>query len=293
MNRLPLVALFVLTLTLIAAPTLAAADETPAQYQQLLDTRGPAIVHIKFILKINMGGEDRQQEAEAPGVIIDPQGLVLASSTHMGGISKLLAGRGANVSATPTDIKVFIGDDTEGLEATLQARDSDLDLAWVKIKDLKDRKLEAVDFTKGRDPVLGEIIRSLRPMPRYFDRALVVGESRIGAMIHKPRDLYLGTNPVAPMFGLPVFAADGTVVGFSVLQIPEDGGPAAGRFQDATNMILPATKVAKATALAREMKPLEEPKDEVKAEPAQAHAKPETLPQNKPAEDGVAVEPQP
>ncbi len=282
MTRFP--SILLLACALLAAPcgmpTHAMADETPAQYQQLLETRGPAIVHIKFILKINMGGEDRQQEAEAPGVIVNAEGLVLASSTHMGGISKLLGDRGANVSATPTDIKVFIGDDAEGLPAVLLARDSDLDLAWVKIKDIKGQELTTVDFAKGRDPVLGETIRSLRPMPRYFDRALVVGESRIGAMIHKPRDLYVGITPVAPMFGLPVFAADGTVIGFSVLQIPEDAGPAAGRFQDATNLILPASKVAKATALAREMTPPPEPPAAPSPESPDAQSTPEaTQPQ--------------
>ncbi|MEX0776339.1 MAG: trypsin-like peptidase domain-containing protein [Phycisphaeraceae bacterium] len=254
MPRVRSLPLILAAVALLLAPLTAAAQEAPDLYAKLIADKGPALVTVKFVLKVSVGGAaDRQQEAEAPGVLIDESGLVLCSSTNMGGIAKLLAAQAQNVTATPTDIKVLIGDDTEGLEAKLLARDSDLDLAWVQIKDAKSKKLPFVSFAAGVTPRIGQRVLVVRHMTKYFDRSLVVGESHIGGMTSKPRDLYVPNLPLAQGFGFPVFDESGQAVGFSVLQIPEDdGAPGNARFQDATNLVLSANDVARATGRARE-----------------------------------------
>ena len=117
-----------------------------SNYSALLEQVGPAFVTVKFVLKVQNQYGNRESEAEMTGVMIDPSGLVLCGNTKLG--SARMA-RSLGGSATPTDIKVLIGDDTEGLEARVLARDSELDLAWVQIKKPGDRKFVALDLSKS------------------------------------------------------------------------------------------------------------------------------------------------
>jgi len=218
-------------------------------------------VTVKFVLKIKAGQYDQESETESTGVIIDPKGLVLCSSTQLGGVAPLLKmmsrGRGGDVSATPTDIKVLIGDDVEGLEAKVLARDTELDLAWVQIKEPGDKKLKAVDFSKGATPKPGQRLVSLRRMGKYFDRTTIMGEGRVAGITAKPRKLYVPAGALAGAVGTPVFTLDGRIAGFMVLQLPDDGEMAGdpmgqrSQMQDVTRgLILPADEVTKATARA-------------------------------------------
>lgn len=256
----------------------ARADEAE-RYQQLLKERSPAMVTIKFVLKMQSGGEEQEKEDEATGVIIDPKGLVLCSNTQLGGFAGLLRalGRGSGITANPTDIKVLVGDDTEGLEATFVARDSELDLAWVRIKDIGDHKLTCVDLNKATSdkPVVGQPVLAIRRMGKFFDRTPIIQETRIGGVARKPRELYLTTTDFVETVGLPVFTSDGRVLGVTIVPMPGEGDvteDAAALLQDIKGgAILPAGVVAKATTRAMAN--------------AQAGDTPDTTPADKPTQD--------
>lgn len=251
----------------------ATADER-IPYQSLIDQKGPSLVTIKYTLKVGaQGGQDQEIENETTGVMISADGLVLCSNTQLGGIFSMMGGamrgRGRELRVTPKDFKVLAGGDAQGLAAKLIARDTDLDLAWVKINEPKDKKFEFIDFGKAKEPKLGDDLLWIRRLAKYYDRAPVVSDAKLGGIVKKPRIYYLTSDTVgqgASAFGLPVFAADGSIVGLTVLHANNDEGDsdsASGMMSAmmggaGEGMILPAAEIVKATKRAQESTPKDE-----------------------------------
>lgn len=245
------------------------AGESEA-FSKLLADKSPAIVSIKFVLKISggamFGGGDQESESEVNGVLIDAKGLVLCSNTQLAGfvgmMKQFMGPMGAQMSATPTDIKVLVGDDSEGKEAEIIARDTELDLAWVRIKTPGEHPFPFVDFSQSGSAKVGEEVYALRRMGKYFARTTVAGEGRIAGTTVKPRELMVPSGTVGASYGMPVFNTEGKPIGVVVMQVPEsegsDANPMAllGRMsgmQDMMNgFILPAAQVVKATKRALE-----------------------------------------
>jgi hypothetical protein len=231
----------------LAAPAIKAADADPA-YGKLLAEKSVVMVTVKFVSKISMQGrDDMERETETTGVMIDGKGLVLCTSMQMGGVPAQYRGM---VTVTPTNIKVLVGDDTEGVEAKMIARDSDLDLAWVRIEKAPEKAYTFVDFAAGAsaEVKVGANLLIVDRLGKFFDRAPVVGECRVGAILKKPRTLYYPSG-VMNRYGVPIFTGDLKAVGFAVLQSPSEEDQEAdsqGGSRDQL-VILPASEVVSAT----------------------------------------------
>jgi hypothetical protein len=227
-------------------------------YVQWLAENSDALVTVKFVLKVNMRGHmggyaSREREAEVTGMMIDPQGLVLCSNSRLSGYYGSMRRRGSDVSVVPTDLKVLVGGDTEGAEAEFMTRDTELDLAWVRIKEPRDEPYIHIDLTHAAKPLVGQRLFSVSRMNQYFDRTVIVSEGILAGTTDKPRDLFVGGGGVVRGAGLPVFTVDGALVGVSVIQVPEEGEEDAGRSLTGSRsgLILPAESVVKATKRAR------------------------------------------
>ncbi|HKQ46681.1 MAG TPA: serine protease [Phycisphaerae bacterium] len=232
----------------------ARADGAGEYAKLLLDTT-PALVTVKFVLKMEGQFGKRETETEITGLMVDSSGLVLCANSKLG-LPRIMRSLG---SATPTDIKVLIGDDTEGLEAKVMARDTELDLAWVKIKEPGDKKFAALDLGKSAMVNPGDRILTLRKMAKFFDRAITISEGRLAGRTAKPRDLLVPGGGIDVEPGQPIFTPDGRIVGLVVMQLPDmeemESNPMAfmGMRSDILNgLILPIGEVAKATARAKE-----------------------------------------
>ncbi len=239
---------------LCGIPASVGAD-APSDYESLVAKRAPVLVTVKFVLKTQGGFGDREEESEITAIMIDAGGLVLCSNTALAGPRFLQRFS----RATPTHIKVLVGEDTEGLDGELVTRDSELDLAWVRIKEPGDRTFAHLDLSSASKPRIGQRLLGLRRMGKYFGRAVVVSEGRLGGQAAKPRNLYVPVGGLDVSVGLPVFTVDGTVLGVVVVQMPEHGelenNPRS--FMDAGRdmfggLILPAGDVLKATRRAME-----------------------------------------
>jgi len=261
---------------LIPSPTLAAvpaavADDAEAEYGRWMAEKAPALVTVKYVLKVKMGGmfgggDDEETDSEITGVVIDPSGLVLCSNTQLGGVfsmmGQFMGPMAAGMTITPTDIKVLVGDDTEGIEAKLVARDTELDLAWVRISEPGERKFAACDLARSAEAKIGHRLFGVRRMGKYFDRAVTVSECRVGGITKKPRELYVPSGAVSGAAGLPLFNAEGLPVGIVVMQMPDTEGEEAnplsmlggllGMQDSFGGLILPAAEVVKATKRALE-----------------------------------------
>jgi S1-C subfamily serine protease len=243
----------------MAAPQAPAQAEPPVQgsglgeadFQKLLTEKAPAIVTIKFVLKVESSWGQREDEQEASGVMIEPGGFVLTANTELGGATWL---RRTGGRAVPTDIKVLIGDEAEGRDAQIIARDSELDLAWVRVNDPGDKQFACVDLNDAASIEIGDRLYFVTRMGKYFDRVPVVREGRVGGQTRKPRKLYVPSGGSGAL-GLPVFNAAGQVVGVSVSQMPdpEEVGDAGYMGYGGYGLILPAAEVVKATQRAKEI----------------------------------------
>ncbi|MEM7352886.1 MAG: serine protease [Acidobacteriota bacterium] len=263
-------------LAALVMPSVAAAQQDAAATSPLqsLPQRGDVLVTVKFVLNVSMAGAgaDREVESETTCLMIDPEGLVLCSNTELGGYVSLMSqmmgrGSGFDVTATPRGLEVVLSEGDDGLDAQLLARDTERDLAWVRIEgDLEGRTIAAVDLSDSAELAVGDQFYRLRRMDKFFGSQPVVSEGTVAAVLSKPRKLLVPSQPMSGGFGLPVFDATGKLVGLTVIQTPgaEDqingalaGGmsflSSAAKLQDMVGgLILPAADLAKATRLARE-----------------------------------------
>lgn len=240
-----------------------------ADFAKVLADKASVLVTIKFVLKVKMGpmmGGDHESENEITGVMIDSKGLILCSNTQLGGFAammkRMIGSMGGDISATPSDLKVLIGDEAEEHDAELLARDTELDLAWVRIKEPGDKAFDHVDFAKGVKPRIGQRVVMVRRLDKFFGRTPAVLDGRIGGITNKPRELYIPAGAATMANGLPVYTENGQVVGVTVMQTPEEDdvemnpmamfGRVLGMQDMMTGLILPAADVAKATKRAME-----------------------------------------
>ena len=266
-NAVPIVASLILVWAMVPGALADAANE--AAFEQIAEQRSSSLVTVRFVLKVQMGGMfagmgDQESEQEVGGLMIDPAGLVLVSNTQLGGLASMMrqfaGGMAGDISAVPTDIKVLVGDDTEGVKAELLARDSELDLAWIQISAQPEKPYDHVDTTKSVKPRRGQDLLALWRLGKHFDRVPMVARINVGALTSRPRKLYVANGlSDANGLGVAVFAITGEFVGISVMQLPEvdasDGNPFSmfGALGDVSaGLILPAEQVVRATERAKE-----------------------------------------
>jgi len=247
-KRLPLTTLVLLVATFCP---LVHGDQTDADVlDKIVTQHADAYVTIKFVLKMTSpNGGDQNQEQEIPGILINAKGLVLCSNAQMGGLAKRF-GR----QASPTDIKVLIGEDTQGLDAKVLTRDSELDLAWVQLDVQPEKPLPFLDFSVNATPTRGQTLISLRKLDKYFDRAVVLQKGYLAGETHKPRRLLIASSNLVPSLQAlcqPIYTIDGKVIGVTVLQLPESPQPDLNP-ADMQGLILPSQDIVKATERALE-----------------------------------------
>lgn len=263
-------------LSLGAAPDPAAPAPQQASVKTFAEQRANTLVTIKFILKSPEG----EEESEAPGVLISGEGLVLTSNF-------LLGGGPYGGDATPTDIKILVGEDTQGVDATFIARDTELGLAWVKVDKAPPTPYAFIDFADSAQVAVGDKIMGLQKLGKFFGLAPWVAETTVGATTTKPRNLVIpsGTALAGEMV-MPIFDGAGKIVGVTTFILPEqeemkDAGQSLRRVAG-LGMILPASDVVTATSNAMEQaKNAPKPEDKPAETPAEG-ATPTPAPAEKP-----------
>lgn len=247
--------LSVVTGVLFALVVSAAADDTvSAEYQALLDRYRPALVTIKYVQKTQGRFGEFDAEEEINGMLVAADGLVVCSNTALTG-----GGRWGSRSV-PTDIKILVGDDAEGVDATFMARDTELDLAWLQLDERPAQALPFLDLEAAQaaapPAVLGQRVLTLGMMGKYFGREVLVSEGQIAGRTTKPRRLYVVRGGLDTDPGLPIYLPDGRVLGFAAVQQPDEDEMAAGSRNltaRGRGLVLPIDTVVKATARAREI----------------------------------------
>ncbi|MGP1272447.1 MAG: hypothetical protein ACTS22_03865 [Phycisphaerales bacterium] len=238
----------------VAAQMTDAERERAATYEAVTEAVLPSIVRVEFVISMEnpWGGGTEEQEMEVPGTIISPEGLVLVSNSMVGGWYAMFS----EMQVVPKDIKVLIGDDTEGVDASIVARDSERDLCWIRLDELPESPLPHMDvMAASEEPGVGTTLYQVVRLGEFFGRAPVVNESTVTAKLSKPRELlYLGMGSAET--GMPVVRADGSIAGVMIFQVPSQdemeaaGGFGGGMYDSFIQAVLPAAEVAIATEAA-------------------------------------------
>ncbi len=156
-------------LALVAAISATALAEDKAEtYRKLLDEKSENIVTVRFSqkLRLSMGGRTQEAEnnPEVNGFVVSADGLVMLTNLAL----SPRVGRGVTVTASaPTDIKIRFGNEEEEYDAVLAAVDSQLQLAFMRIKDLKGREVAPATF--GEKLEIGQELFALHRHGRGFD----------------------------------------------------------------------------------------------------------------------------
>jgi len=252
-----------------------------------LTAKAKALVGVRYVLKVATSGAERELDGETTCLLIDEDGLLLCSNTEMGGYVQLLTqmmnrGPMPAVISTPKEIRVLLGNDSKGISARIIARDSDRDLAWLRLDTVPEGLvLEPADLENQREAQLGEPLYRLRRLDRFFGSVPIVESGVVGALADHPRKLLVASDLDGGYLGMPIYGGDGKLLGLTVVQMPgEEGGEAdfghglpgqASKFEDMVgNLILPASELLKATKLALEIH-----KQDLEEAAAAAAAKPE------------------
>lgn len=238
----------------------------------LIKERSAALVTVKYVLTVNMGNLNNNRETESASettcTMISADGLLLCSNTRLGGFISMMARLTPRLvqtmSATPKNLEVIVGTSEQTYDAEISAVDSELDLVWIQVTEAGGAPFSFIELTDSSQAEIGEAVVSLRRTANQFGRTPVVGRNHIGGISKKPRAFYILEAPTAQEAGLPVFSANGKLIGLSVIQLPEVvnstggfpgllGSSMSGLQEGMSGFILPAADVARATQRAMEV----------------------------------------
>jgi len=239
----------------------------------ILNERESALVTLRYVLTVNMNSRrsntEQEHENELTCTMISSGGLLTCSNNQLSGfvnIIKQVSGAAGNgISATPKNMEVLVGPEAESFDVEIVARDTELDMVWLQISEAGERSFAHVDFSEDAQAEIGDPVIMIRRTGNNFGRIPVITQNHIGGIASKPRKLYIPGIPSVNNSGLPVFTANGRVLGLMVTQLPDPGDSAAApgglfgagmaNLQDAlSGLILPASEVVRVTRLARQVR---------------------------------------
>ena len=196
---------------MLALPAPARADEA---FTRLIEQNADTIVSVKYVVTVRFSGGGRSSESErsgtVTGVILDTNGLIVVPS---GSLAPSFRFGSAEMTSTPTSLRVIFPGDTKEYDAVLGATDSRLGLSFLRLKDPEGKELKAVDMTKTAEPHVGMEAYGVTRLPQGFDYAPMCNTVMLAGEISKPRKAWLLRGGFT-YSAHPLFNADGALLGF-------------------------------------------------------------------------------
>lgn len=212
-----------LGLTCLLSLALVAHAQSPAsRTRTLVQKVSPSIVTVRAVVKVDVKAEGESHSEEAKfsqrGAVVSEDGVVMISSSILTTESfaqlmdiDLEDLEKVDLKLAPQSFKVIFEQESKEYEAQLVATDSQLGLAFLKIKDLQGRTLKPVEF-KENPLELGSELFCVTRMPRGYDFVPYLMKLMVVAEVSKPRRAYI-LDVATSEQGLPVFDAEGFAVG--------------------------------------------------------------------------------
>lgn len=247
----------------VTASTALFADDMAAEGRKIIDQYKDAIVTANLVLETKVsyqGGSDKEQhKVAATATMVDPSGLAVTSLSEIDPTSfssYMDRDEGFNMTVDVIDLKLKMSDGTE-IPADIVLRDKDLDLAFIKVKKAPEKPFTYVDLSNFSSPQVLDQLVVVSRLGKIANRSLAAYIDRIGAVITKPRTLYV----VSAGLGLGCFAftPDGKVTGLVTIRMDsakdDDASTNIMGYGDSLFVVLPASTVAKTAKQAMEAVP--------------------------------------
>lgn len=199
----------------------AQADQPADQLKALIAKAGPSMVTVRAVVKMEYkgGGESQANDSRMTlqACVVSADGLVMVSNIPFSPkrLMDMMGGdtpEGFSMKMTPTSIKVSVPGDEKEYDAFLAATDTTLDLAFVKIENLGDKKLTPVDFGTATEAAVGQRVAMVSRLGKGYDYAPFVNTAAIAGEVSKPRKAWALDGNIS-QFGLPVYAVSGELIG--------------------------------------------------------------------------------
>lgn len=191
------------------------------------------VVSIRATIQLHAGatlgvllGSEQEMQNETQGLLVGRHGLILCSSTQLSGLISLQKhlmgqlGQQLKAQLNPESIEVLLEGRGSWLKAELLARDSELDLAWLKLPTDPQAGYPGFNWAEEGTAEIGDTLLLAKRLDRYFDRVLTLNQAMIGGVTEKPRRLYIPSVQMDTAFGLPALDSSGRLVGLTILQMP-------------------------------------------------------------------------
>ena len=191
---------------ILTAATHAAADFPAHRVSDVFDQIAPALTVVSYSYEVTnpVTGQTRSSNSRALGVLVSPEGLVLAR------------GHVSTDTARPYNIRITVRED-EGetiYDASFVRKPDDVNVALLQIEGGRDEPFPHVTFAGDSGLTLGEPVLLFGIMGQTFDSAPSVTMRRVGTILEEPRRTYALDEGIALGYvGGPAVNTAGEAVG--------------------------------------------------------------------------------
>ena len=242
---------------LAAVPSATSADDSSREFKQVIQRRGDTAVPVKFVMSMSGMGSERQQEGQTQGTLVSADGLILVPGRVVS-LDLSMFGRGdssgglsgGTPSAKSGQFRVRLAGSEEWLPADLVTRDTELGLAWLRLRH-PHGKLPYVDFADAAKVAVGTELFTVMRTSDQFGSVPIVRAGYVLGETTVPRHTYLVDG--AP--GL-AFDGDGKPAGFvdvdlgGMMRSRSSSGGIGMDYGDLVLSMIPAERIGRVTAQA-------------------------------------------
>jgi hypothetical protein len=248
------------------ALTARADDSLNAAARKIFNENQDSVLWVSGIAKTSFSTDsshegamnipEQESKTEALATVIDSSGLLVTALTQLDPSRMINSrsmrtsqGSSVKVDATSTlkEVKVTMPDGTE-IPAEIVMKDTDLDLAFVRIKvgskEAKGVVFRAVELTNSAPgDILDEVV-TIGRMDEGLNRASHVARGQINTITTKPRRFLRASGATA---GCPTFLSNGKLLGITSVRVLTGKTPFA--------VVIPAGDILPIAEQARSAKP--------------------------------------
>lgn len=243
------------------AGTIGQADEIAAAARKIVEANKDAVVTVEMVIEMKMSygteSDKRETKASAPGVIVDPSGLVVTSlaAVNPSDISSDMEDSEISISSRIVDAKLRMGDGKE-VPVDVVLRDRDLDMVFLKPKKAPEQPFKCVDLTNASTPELMDPTITLSRLAPVGNRQISASLDRVSAVVSKPRVCYVISGISGYNLGSPVFTMDGKLVGVAFVRMSSGSEASVSSSSDRfLPVTLPCSTILGAANQAKTAKP--------------------------------------
>ena len=244
--------------TAIGAPTAAAqVQDYRAIYRTLTTKHAAAVVTVKFVMSVTASGKEERLEDRTQALLVTGDGLLLVPDRAVSLDFRQFTGsskaQGAAPVAKSSEFRVRLAGGDEWLPADLVTRDTQLGLAWLRLRN-PPANLAFVNLDDGIRAEPGMTFFSLLRTSDEWGGVPVFREGFIMGETHTPKTLLL-------VDGVPgmAFSAEGQPMGYvdidfgRLMRSRATGNGLGLDMADSALQMTPIVKVAAATHLAQKL----------------------------------------